>query len=75
MPATSSKESKEAKKAVYTSTNPLIVRLVLLLNLSKLREMEKDRRAWCAAVQGVAKSQTQLREATTVTKLKGTLSY
>ena len=30
------------------------------MNLSKLREMVKDRQAWCAAVQGVAKSQTQL---------------
>ena len=58
------------------STNPLIVRLVLLLNLSKLQEMVKDRRAWRAAVQGVAKSQTQLSECTTaVTKVKGTLSY
>jgi len=30
------------------------------MNLSKLQEMVKDREAWCAAVHGVAKGQTQL---------------
>ena len=30
------------------------------MNLSKLREIVKDREGWCAAVHGVAKSQTQL---------------
>ena len=32
------------------------------MNLSKLQEMAKDREAWHAAVHGVAKSQTQLRD-------------
>ena len=34
------------------------------MNLSKLREMVKDREAWSAAVHGVAKTWTWLRDYT-----------
>ena len=32
------------------------------MSVSKLQEMVKDREAWCAAVHGLAKSQTQLSD-------------
>jgi len=35
------------------------------MNLSKLLGIVKDRGAWCAAVHGITKSQTQLSDLTT----------
>ena len=37
------------------------------MNLSKTWEMVEDREAWCVAVHGVTKSQTQLSNSTTAT--------
>ena len=39
------------------------------VNLSKLQEIAEDRGAWCAAVHGVTKSWTQLRDTTTAAKI------
>ena len=37
------------------------------MNLNKLQEMLKDRKAWRAAVHGVTKGQTQVSDGTTTT--------
>ena len=39
------------------------------MSLSKLREMVKNREAWCAAVHGVTKSRTRLSDWTTTTTI------
>ena len=39
------------------------------MSLSKLQEMVKDREAWQASVHGVTKSQTRLRNWTTITEI------
>ena len=38
------------------------------MSLSQLREIVKDREAWCTAVHGVAKSRTQLSDRTMKTE-------
>ena len=41
------------------------------MNLRRLRELVMDREAWCVAVHGAAKSQTQLRDCTELIFLGG----
>ena len=42
---------------------------LMSMNLSKLPEIVKGRKAWCAAVHGVIKSQIQLSNRTTTIHL------
>ena len=42
----------------------------LYMSLSKFREIVKDREAWCAAVHGVTKSWTRLKDQTATKRLK-----
>ena len=42
------------------------------MNLSKLQDLVKDREGWCAAVHGVTKSRTQLRDWTELISYKET---
>ena len=39
------------------------------MSLNKLQEIVREREAWCAAVRGVAKNQTQLSDSTTTVPL------
>ena len=40
------------------------------MNLSKLWEIVNDRGAWCAAIHGVARSQTGLSDWTTIKEIR-----
>ena len=52
--------ARRSNQSILKEINPKYSLEGLVLNLGKLREMVRDREAWCAAVHGVKRSWTKL---------------